>query len=209
MIGCLVAYGHAQVIPFPVWAPAARLWGWDGGLGQRHMMLHPTYEATQLCMPGQMLRWCARLHMVLSSEAVMSSKLSRQCRFGVWGEWDQPYMTLEPAYEAAQLRVFGRMVARQHVYRGRKPVHWSPSSQTALAEAVRPSARRPLPVFRGAAEEAATAPVKPRWPRVARVSVAPVAAPCGVLIKLTSCTVSSPPRLLLHHCRSWSTRTAM
>ena len=56
---------------------------------------------------------------------------------GVWGEWNRPYLTLDPAYEAAQLRVFGRMVARGHVYRGRKPVHWSPSSQTALAEAVR------------------------------------------------------------------------
>ena len=54
----------------------------------------------------------------------------------MWGEWDKPYMTLDPAYEAAQLRVFGRMVARGHIYRGRKPVHWSPSSQTALAEAV-------------------------------------------------------------------------
>jgi len=51
------------------------------------------------------------------------------------GDWDAPYLTQDPAYEAAQLRVFGRLVAGGHVYRGRKPVHWSPSSATALAEA--------------------------------------------------------------------------
>lgn len=53
----------------------------------------------------------------------------------MWADWDAPYVTLDPAYEAAQLRVFGRMVLNGHVYRGRKPVHWSPSSRTALAEA--------------------------------------------------------------------------
>lgn len=57
------------------------------------------------------------------------------CRYGVWGDWEQPYLTLEPKYEAAQLRVFGKLVAAGHIYRGRKPVHWSPSSATALAEA--------------------------------------------------------------------------
>jgi isoleucyl-tRNA synthetase len=56
-------------------------------------------------------------------------------RFGVWGDWDHPYMTMSPAYEAAQLEVFGKMVLNGHIYRGLKSVHWSPSSQTALAEA--------------------------------------------------------------------------
>ncbi len=55
--------------------------------------------------------------------------------WGIWGDWDTPYLTLSPAYEAAQLSVFGRMVFNGHIYRGRKPVHWSPSSGTALAEA--------------------------------------------------------------------------
>lgn len=58
-------------------------------------------------------------------------------RFGVWGEWEEPYLTLNPKYEAAQVEVFGMMFLNGHIYRGRKPVHWSPSSQTALAEAVR------------------------------------------------------------------------
>ncbi|KAK9835222.1 hypothetical protein WJX81_006819 [Elliptochloris bilobata] len=56
-------------------------------------------------------------------------------RYGVWGDWEAPYLTQDPVYEAAQLRVFARLVAGGHVYHGRKPVHWSPSSATALAEA--------------------------------------------------------------------------
>mmetsp|Transcript_13935 Transcript_13935/g.39995 ORF Transcript_13935/g.39995 Transcript_13935/m.39995 type:complete len:1073 (-) Transcript_13935:1753-4971(-) len=56
-------------------------------------------------------------------------------RYGIWADWDAPYVTLQPEYEAAQLRVFGKMVTNGHVYRGRKPVYWSPSSRTALAEA--------------------------------------------------------------------------
>lgn len=56
-------------------------------------------------------------------------------RYGVWGDWDQPYLTLQPEYEAAQIGVFAAMATNGHIYRGKKPVHWSPSSRTALAEA--------------------------------------------------------------------------
>ncbi|HLO84975.1 MAG TPA: isoleucine--tRNA ligase [Nostocaceae cyanobacterium] len=56
-------------------------------------------------------------------------------RFGVWGDWDNPYLTLKPEYEAAQIGVFGQMYLKGYIYRGLKPVHWSPSSRTALAEA--------------------------------------------------------------------------
>ncbi|RCJ21598.1 isoleucine--tRNA ligase [Nostoc minutum NIES-26] len=56
-------------------------------------------------------------------------------RYGVWGDWDNPYLTLKPQYEAAQIGVFGEMVLKGYIYRGLKPVHWSPSSKTALAEA--------------------------------------------------------------------------
>ena len=56
-------------------------------------------------------------------------------RYGVWGDWENPYLTLQPEYEAAQIAVFGKMALKGYIYRGLKPVHWSPSSQTALAEA--------------------------------------------------------------------------
>jgi isoleucyl-tRNA synthetase len=63
----------------------------------------------------------------------------KQCesfkRYGVWGDWEHPYLTLTPEYEAAQIGVFGQMALKGHIYRGLKPVHWSPSSRTALAEA--------------------------------------------------------------------------
>jgi len=61
----------------------------------------------------------------------------RECfkRYGIWGDWDHPYLTLKPEYEAAQIGVFGEMVLKGYIYRGLKPVHWSPSSKTALAEA--------------------------------------------------------------------------
>lgn len=56
-------------------------------------------------------------------------------RYGVWGDWEHPYLTMTPEYEAAQIGVFGQMVLKGYIYRGFKPVYWSPSSKTALAEA--------------------------------------------------------------------------
>ncbi len=56
-------------------------------------------------------------------------------RWGIWADWDHPYLTLQKEYEAAQIEVFGSMALKGHIYRGLKPVHWSPSSRTALAEA--------------------------------------------------------------------------
>ena len=67
-------------------------------------------------------------------DQVEGQKLGFQ-RWGIWADWDAPYLTLQKGYEAAQIGVFGAMVLAGHIYRGLKPVHWSPSSRTALAEA--------------------------------------------------------------------------
>ena len=56
-------------------------------------------------------------------------------RLGVAGEWDNPYLTLKPEYEAQQIRVFGKMAEKGLIYKGKKPVFWSWSSESALAEA--------------------------------------------------------------------------
>jgi len=56
-------------------------------------------------------------------------------RLGVAGEWDNPYVTLTKEYEAEQIRVFGKMAEKGYIYRGLKPIYWSPSSESALAEA--------------------------------------------------------------------------
>ncbi len=56
-------------------------------------------------------------------------------RLGIAGEWDHPYVTLTPDYEAAEIRVFGKMAEKGYIYKGLKPIYWSPSSESSLAEA--------------------------------------------------------------------------
>jgi isoleucyl-tRNA synthetase len=56
-------------------------------------------------------------------------------RLGVLGDWDHPYLTMAPRYEAQQLRAFGRIIANGHLYKGVKPVHWCLDCRSALAEA--------------------------------------------------------------------------
>lgn len=56
-------------------------------------------------------------------------------RLGIAGEWDNPYITLTPDYEAAEIRVFGKMAEKGYIYKGLKPIYWSPSSESSLAEA--------------------------------------------------------------------------
>ncbi|CAA0817494.1 tRNA synthetase class I (I- L- M and V) family protein [Striga hermonthica] len=69
------------------------------------------------------------------AKSTVKNQMAAFKRYGIWGDWDQPYLTLDPEYEAAQIEVFGKMALQGYIYRGRKPVHWSPSSRTALAEA--------------------------------------------------------------------------
>jgi len=56
-------------------------------------------------------------------------------RLGILGEWDKPYITYTHDFEAEQIKVFAKMVERGLIYKGLKPVYWSPSSESALAEA--------------------------------------------------------------------------
>ena len=56
-------------------------------------------------------------------------------RLGVLGDWDHPYVTLVPDYEAVQIHVFGEMAKKGYIYKGQKSVYWCPHCETALAEA--------------------------------------------------------------------------
>src|SRR5216684_2849342 len=56
-------------------------------------------------------------------------------RLGVFGDWNNPYRTMEPAYQAVIVREFGRFVGRDLVHKGLKPVHWCMHCKTALAQA--------------------------------------------------------------------------
>ncbi|MCD7878728.1 MAG: isoleucine--tRNA ligase [Candidatus Gastranaerophilales bacterium] len=56
-------------------------------------------------------------------------------RLGVWGNWENPYLTINPEFEAEQIRVFGEMYKKGYIQKGLKPVYWCASCETALAEA--------------------------------------------------------------------------
>ena len=56
-------------------------------------------------------------------------------RLGVFGDWDHPYLTMMPRFEAEQLRAFATIIKNGHVYKGYKPVHWCLNCRSALAEA--------------------------------------------------------------------------
>lgn len=56
-------------------------------------------------------------------------------RLGIWGDWENPYLTLSPEYEAKQIEIFGRMASKGFIYKALKPVYWCTDCETALAEA--------------------------------------------------------------------------
>ncbi len=56
-------------------------------------------------------------------------------RLGVIGDWDHPYLTMDPAFEAEEVKIFGEMYKKGVIYKGLKPVYWCPHDETALAEA--------------------------------------------------------------------------
>ena len=56
-------------------------------------------------------------------------------REGVVGDWENPYLTMDPGFEAEEVKVFGEMYKKGYIYKGLKPVYWCPKDETALAEA--------------------------------------------------------------------------
>jgi isoleucyl-tRNA synthetase len=56
-------------------------------------------------------------------------------RLGVFGDWDRPYLTMDPKFEAQQIRALGKVIRNGHLYKGAKPVYWCLDCRSALAEA--------------------------------------------------------------------------
>ena len=56
-------------------------------------------------------------------------------RMGVIGDWENPYLTMAPSFEAEEVKIFGAMYKNGYIYKGLKPVYWCPHDETALAEA--------------------------------------------------------------------------
>ncbi len=86
--------------------------------------------------PGQKLD-AAGFRAACRSFAAVQIDLQRADfkRLGVFGDWDHPYLTMDPRYEAQQIRALGQIIRNGHLYRGAKPVHWCLDCRSALAEA--------------------------------------------------------------------------
>jgi len=56
-------------------------------------------------------------------------------RLGVLGDWEKPYLTLDPKYESVIVKIFGELTKKGYIYRSKKPVYWCPTCETALADA--------------------------------------------------------------------------
>ncbi|MBQ5310898.1 MAG: isoleucine--tRNA ligase [Oscillospiraceae bacterium] len=69
------------------------------------------------------------------AHAQVKNQMEQFKRLGVWGDFDDPYLTLKPEFEARQVEIFGEMYKKGYIYKGLKPVYWCPDCQTALAEA--------------------------------------------------------------------------
>lgn len=69
------------------------------------------------------------------AEANLEGQQTKFRRLGIMADWQNPYLTMNPAYEAKQIEVFGQMATKGYIYRGLKPVYWCPTCETALAEA--------------------------------------------------------------------------
>jgi isoleucyl-tRNA synthetase len=86
--------------------------------------------------PGQKLDAVAfRAACRAFAAAQIDSQRTDFKRLGVFGDWDHPYLTMDPRYEAQQIRALGKIIANGHLYRGAKPVHWCLDCRSALAEA--------------------------------------------------------------------------
>ncbi|MBQ0102107.1 MAG: isoleucine--tRNA ligase, partial [Firmicutes bacterium] len=62
-------------------------------------------------------------------------QMSQFKRLGVLADWEHPYLTMDPKFEAREVKVFGEMFKKGYIYKGLKPVYWCPKDETALAEA--------------------------------------------------------------------------
>lgn len=105
--------------------------GWDcHGLPIEHQVdkkLGSKKESTPVLEKRRLCREYANKFLDIQREEFI--------RLGVFGDWQDPYITMDHAYEASIVREFNKFVKKDSVYKGKKPVHWCPTCVTALAEA--------------------------------------------------------------------------
>lgn len=106
--------------------------GWDcHGLPIEHKVAQELKDKGKQDLPAVTVRKICRDY------ATKFMKIQRDefMRLGIFGTWGNPYLTMQPTYEAATARELGRFMANGSVYRGKKPIHWCICCETALAEA--------------------------------------------------------------------------
>jgi isoleucyl-tRNA synthetase len=107
--------------------------GWDcHGLPIEHKVMKELGEEDggKLSNPLEIRRRCAEY-----ARKYIGLQRGQFKRLGVFGDWENPYLTMDPAYEAEILRLFAALVEKGLVYQALRPVYWSTGCQTALAEA--------------------------------------------------------------------------
>ncbi|WP_421661048.1 isoleucine--tRNA ligase [Nitrospira sp. BLG_2] len=105
--------------------------GWDcHGLPIEHQVMKELGEKKKDLDVSEIRKLCRAY-----AEKYVDIQRDEFKRLGVLGEWERPYLTMTPSYEATIIREFGKFVERGGVYKGLKPVLWCTQDQTALAEA--------------------------------------------------------------------------
>lgn len=111
------------------WAPYVP--GWDCHGLPIEIKVEEALGSKKHEMPAIEIRHAARKH----AEKFVALQAEDFKRLGIFGEWDNPYLTMNYKYQADIVRVFGKFVEKGSVYKGMRPVHWCISCVTSLAEA--------------------------------------------------------------------------
>ena len=105
--------------------------GWDcHGLPIEHQIEKSRGKQVRLLPPREFRQACREYALSQVEAQRVDFK-----RLGVMGDWDNPYMTMQPFYEAEQLRALAQILRNGHIYKGLKPVHWCLDCRSTLAEA--------------------------------------------------------------------------
>jgi len=105
--------------------------GWDcHGLPIEHQVLKNLGPKKEGMSQNEIRKLCREY-----AEKFIGIQREEFKRLGVFGDWDNPYLTMDPSYEAAIVRELGKFVGAGSVYKGKKPVYWCGFDETALAEA--------------------------------------------------------------------------
>ncbi len=105
--------------------------GWDcHGMPIEHQVVRGLHERGETATPQEVRRHCRDF-----AARVLDVQRAEFKRLGILGRWDDPYLTVDPAYEASIVEAFGKMHEKGYIYRGLRSIHWCATCQTALANA--------------------------------------------------------------------------